>query len=472
METVVRRLTPWFLFTSIGLCACGGSTSTSPDSGLNPDSGFVIELPDAGPGTARDAGDFSPSLRGQNVTTADVGLLAQLEAALPGATTAGAKDALVQSFLTQVEAHGGTPLVTHDGGTEVAFIQYGAPSSGYSVAGDWNGFTAGQIAMTRVGGSLLYAADVNLPRTEDYRFKLVDGSNYFEDLRSHNGSWDQIDRGDNAWGQFNAQVYPELSDPAKGRLVIWRNVSDPTIGKTRDVYVYLPRAYDAKSVPTLPAIYFHDGNHSLTRVGSPPSGWAATTFSMVADSEFLAHPDESAVLVFVNLPDLIGDTRLAQYSFPPTTYDPSWPTPQGDQYVSFLKNTVVPKVAASFRVCPGAVDRGVSGASLGGFISGYIGIQASDTFGYVASQSGSYFFNQTVQTRLGQQPMLPLRWYVDTGCPDDNCDSNRELATDLATAGYPLTHIEQTNAQHDWAYWNNRLPLIFQDFHTTFGCTP
>jgi enterochelin esterase family protein len=435
-----------------------------PDAG-KPDGGKIV-LPDAG--------DDAPALRKENARTADVALYDALQADLATMPDAGARNARVTQFLQDVEAQGGTPLTTSDGGSEVVFLATGTPSTGYSVIGDFNQWTPDKDLLTQVSGTSLYAAELTLPRASAYQYKLVDGSNVFEDLRAHNVVWDGIDRG--ARGQFNARVYPGLIDATEGRLIAWRGVADPTIGLARDVFIYLPPVYDAKRAPVLPLLVFQDGNESLTRAG----GTGGPTYSQVADTLYTEHPEEAAVLAFVDLPPTAN--RFAQYSFDPvidSRLTPDvlpWPTPQGDLYLQFLKVTLLPKLEAGFRLCPKPRDRGIGGASLGGLISGYAGVTASDTWGFVGSQSGSYFFNDVVLDAVQSGPVLPVRWYLDTGCPADNCDSNRQLADALAAKGYALTHIEETSSDpdiHDWQHWEARLPFLLQDFRAGLtGCAP
>jgi enterochelin esterase family protein len=190
---------------------------------------------------------------------------------------------------------------------------------------------------------------------------------------------------------------------------------------------------------------------------------------MVADAEYAAHPEESAVLVFVGLP--VGVDRTAQYTFAPVP--DGYPTPEGELYMGFLVDTLLPKVTGAFQLCPRAEDHGVAGASLGGLISSYAAEQHPELFGFVGSQSGSYFVNTVVQDRIAQDPVLPLRFYLDHGCPGDNCDENRAFVAQLLERGYPVTHLEQTGAQHDWSYWEGRLPFLLQDFRKDrSGCAP
>lgn len=404
--------------------------------------------------------------RASQTTTADIALLDCFKPRILAATTQSARDAEVAAFLDAVKQSGGTPLQDRNGGTRVAFIHVGTPTFGYSVAGEMNNWTEGQLKMSKLGDSDLYLAEADLPRTRGYAYKLVDGTgsnaHWFEDLRSRQVVWDNIPR--STIGEFNAMVYAEKQDPSLGRLEALRAIASPLLGSSRDVFVYVPAQYDDGTCKSFPSIYFHDGNESVTR----------GHFNATADSEYAAHPAEAAVLVFVALPT--QDVRMNEYE----PYSSTTPNGYGDTYLQMIQDELIPRISQSYRVCSKATDRGVSGASLGGLMSGRAGFERSSTFGFVGSQSGSYFWNNGEElTRASQDPVVPVRWYLDYGCTGsdlsaDNCGVNRQLADALRAKGYAVTQNEEANAQHDWPYWQGRMPALLADFRQGkfAGCTP
>lgn len=451
------------LFALVG---CGQPTNTSNDAGDPVDSDSGTPVVDAGGGGdgGSDAGSGTGASDGgcsrlSATQTADVALLDQARIELQNASNAAQRTQIVNTLISAVAANGGTPLQQSDGGTRVAFVAVGDPvnQSGYSAAGEWNNWTAGQTKLNRVGTSELYAAELTLSRDRGYAYKLVDGTTFYEDRRAQQVVWDGINRF--GVGEFNALVYAERQDPARGRLIAWRAWRSTSLSDNRDVFVYLPVAYE-QSCGVFPSMYFHDGNESITRA----------PFHLKADDHFKAKPGESAVLVFVALPT--QNQRIAEYTFS-VPYMGGGP-PRGDAYLSALKTELVPQIAAKFRVCSTQADRGISGASLGGLISARGAFNHPETFGYVGSQSGSYFWNNNeLVTRAGANPVVPVRWYVDHGCPNDNCNENRALVTALQGKSYSVVHVEEANGQHDWAYWQGRLPQLFTAFRAgRNGCGP
>ncbi len=422
-----------------------GSTDAGtapPDSGAPPDAGADGGVPVVDAGTSCE--------RRFAARTADIALFDQLKVDLGRLSTDAERRTRVAAFVDAVRNAGGTPLVA-PGGTRVVFVAVDAPLTGYSVSGSFNGWTPGRDRLTAVAGSNLFAVELTLPRSSAYEYKLVDGARYFEDSRAQHVRWDGIDRG--GVGELNALVYPELGPAAQGRLIAWRKVRAAALGDERDVFIYLPPAYDAQRCPRLPLLVFHDGNEALTRA----------PFTLAADTLYAKSPERSAVLAFVALPS--QSVRVDQYTFQTATA-------RGDAYVSFLTRELLPALGGAFRLCPSAADRGVAGASLGGLISSYAALQASDSFGFVGSQSGSYFWQSDALTaRYRASPRLPLRFYVDYGCPDDNCEPNRTFIAELEAKGYPLVRVEEAGGEHEWGFWQRRLPGLLSAFRSTAACS-
>ncbi len=427
------------------LAGCGAPAGPGADAGSGQDAGGGQDAGAADAG--RDAGalpDGGTSCeRAFAARTADIALLDAARAELATLAPDGERRARVAAFVDAVARAGGTPL-TSPGGARVAFFAVDPPVTRYSVAGTFNGWTPGKDLLSQVAGSNLYAVELTVPRTAAHEYKLVDGTRFYEDRRAQNAVWDGIDRG--GVGELNALVYPELSPAQKGRLVAWRGVHSNALSDDRDVFIYLPPAYDAPGCPRLPLLVFHDGNESLTRA----------PFTVPADTLYAQSPERSAVLAFVALPSQA--VRIAQYTFQTAGS-------RGDGYVTFLESELLPALTAAFRLCPSAADHGVAGASLGGLISSYAALKASGSFGFVGSQSGTYQWEGDALTaRYHAASALPLRFYVDYGCPDDNCQPNQRFVAELKAKGYPVQDVPETGGQHEWPYWQRRLPGLLSTF--------
>jgi enterochelin esterase family protein len=361
-------------------------------------------------------------------------------------------------FVADVTAAGGTPL-QDPGSTRVVFIAQGAPPDGtWNIGGSFRNadWTQNTLPMTQISGTDLWVVDTTAPRGTEYAYKLLSGSDpsgFTEDPLSKNIIWDGINHND--VGFFNSLFFVEDGDQTKGRLVRYGNVHATELNEDHPVYVYLPAKYDDGSCAALPHLLVHDGNESLTR----------GDFQSVTDTEFAAHPDESAVLVFVALPN--QDVRTPEYTF---GSDADGGT-EGDAYGDFLRNDLEPKIAVDYRVCAKPDDMGLSGASLGGLISTYLTFEHSELWGYDGAQSASLFWDDNAMiSRASALPKVPVRFYFDNGIPsgtcgsDDNCQPTRDMVAALQAASYQVTHVEVNDAEHDWPYWQSRFPQMLAAF--------
>jgi enterochelin esterase family protein len=354
----------------------------------------------------------------------------------------------VDAFLADVAKQGGAPLEDPNS-DRVIFLARGAPPSGpWSVAGSFTNWKTNAKPMVAVGGTDLWILDTTLPRKDGAAtYKLLSGtsdSGFREDLLAMNVVWDGIDH--QTVGEFNAIVH--ANEPStKGRLVRWRNVPSPS--GARDVFTWLPARYDDGSCAKLPVMIVHDGNESLTR----------GDFASVADAQ---PSNEQNVLVFVALPS--QDIRIDEYTF-------NMQTAKAGPYVGFLASDLLPRVRTAFHVCSAQAATGISGASLGGLVSAWAAFEKPQTFGFVGSQSGSFFWdNESLVTRAAQTQKLSVSFHLDHGCPNDNCDSNRDMNGALVGKGYDVVHVEDPGAQHDWSFWKNRLPGLLHDFAVRAKC--
>lgn len=409
--------------------------SITADGGVAADASFVDSAP------------LPDCSRTAQARTAPPSLYDAFVKDLPSIADQPGRDARVTKLIADTAAAGGAPLQAL-GGDRVVFLMRGAPTAGpWSVAGSFTAWKTNALAMTQVAGTDLYVLDTRVPHGVSHAYKFLSGTadtGFAEDSLASNVVWDGIDH--KTVGYFNGILHAEDGDKTKGRVVAKRRVHAAMLGDDRDVFVYLPATYDDGSCAVLPHLLVHDGNESLTR----------GDFAKKADETYAAHPELSAILVFVALSS--QNVRIDEYTF-------NTPSALADKYGAFLLSELEPQINSAYRVCSSAENRGQSGASLGGLISTYLAFQHPEEWGYVGAQSASLFWDTNAMiTRAGADPKVPVRFYLDHGCPDDNCIENQNMSAALITKGYDVDQVEVAGAQHDWAYWADRFPQMLTYF--------
>ncbi len=165
-------------------------------------------------------------------------------------------------------------------------------------------------------------------------------------------------------------------------------VTGPRSHITRQVYVYLPPQYFAKTYTNyrFPVIELLHG------APGQPSTWVNVMNVIPIYLHLLATGKASpAVLV---MPDTDGGL---QYSLQCLN------DPHGLQDMTFVGKEVPDWAAANLRVQPPGLMWGIAGYSEGGFCAANIGLQYVGRYGYVGVESG-YFAPGTSQVPLGGKP--------------------------------------------------------------------
>lgn len=447
----VRRAVVRSGLASTCLLAVGACSSAAPPT-VSSDPPETLSVP--APTAVLPASPTSPPGDGlrptgcfrERVHTAPLELFDAARRELDGVLAPSLRSARIDTFLASVAAAGGTPLESPSSNRVVVLARGAPPSGAWAVTTSEVGFdVAAATKMVAVGGKDLWAAELTVPPDRSFQYKLLSGETFLEDPLAGHVAWDGVERPFGVRGEMNGVGHPAALPPDRGRLVSLGKQHATSLGDDREVYVYLPPRYDDGSCERLPSVLFHDGNEAITRGDFPG----------VADALYRARPELSAVLVFVGLPS--QDVRSAQYGFGEGY--------RARDYVDFLAGDLWPVLRTRVRVCEENESRGISGASLGGLVSTFAAFERPSTWGWVGAQSASFFWdNEGLVARARTEPRLSTRFYLDSGCPADNCEVTGSMATAMRDRGYDVKRVTVDGAGHEWSAWHARLPGMLTHF--------
>ncbi len=257
---------------------------------------------------------------------------------------------------------------------------------------------------------------------------------------------------------------------ADGRMEAMSVESGDELIPSREIRVWLPPGYDGGE-DRYPVIYFHDGQN-LFRPGGPFGCWFAED---AAAAEMKAGRMREAIMVAIpnNEADM-GKARMTEYQ-PPTDLNPRDPS-RGkgicDRYAEFLLGKVKPAIDAKYRTLPDRANTSVAGASMGGLVSLWLGLN-TDAFGAVGVFSPAFWTSSNFTKAAMDGPKKDgLRIYMDMGTREKGNLSGDYWKDALAVRdallkqgyeeGEDLLWNPGEGDEHNERAWAKRLPVALR----------
>jgi enterochelin esterase family protein len=153
--------------------------------------------------------------------------------------------------------------------------------------------------------------------------------------------------------------------------------------------IYLPPDY-ATSSRHYPVILFHDGLEYVSLASA----------NNVLD--YLIHHQRIAPLMAVFVP--------------PVHRTPEYAGDLKPQFTAFIVQELLPWLDRRFRTRPDAQSRATLGASNGGNIALWLGLQHPEVFGHIAAQSSNV--EPAIATGFQNRPVAEQQFYLDIGTYD------------------------------------------------------
>ena len=160
-----------------------------------------------------------------------------------------------------------------------------------------------------------------------------------------------------------------------------------------------------------------------------------------------------------------GGRRLAEYSpFPDTRHGGGL----GERYVTFVAETVKPRIDSAYRTRRDRDATVIAGSSMGGLISLYAFFRRPSPFGRVAALSPSIWFGgREILDFIDVARMVRGRIYLDAGTSEGagTVRNVRALTRLLRRKGYSrdaLRVIEAAGGRHGESDWAWRFPSALE----------
>ena len=289
------------------------------------------------------------------------------------------------------------------------------------------------------------------------------------------GSWSSVEG--NASGNFQPDhivTYTGLPQKVELSILSWEDIAlytnkgtvvvlnnnffIPQLNRTRRVWVYLPPDYET-STKKFPVLYMHDGQNLFDITTSFAGEWEVDE-SM---DGLCAAGDYGCIVVGI---DNGGINRINEYS---PWINPLYGGGQGDEYVSFLVNTLKPYIDTNYRTLPDREHTGIMGSSMGGLISMYAVMEYQHIFSKAGIFSPAFWFagdNSTSQVLgMGKRNKLKVYFLAGGQEPAYVVQDIQEIVDAMLEVGFEnnefYVHVPADGQHSEW-FWRREFPAAYK----------
>ena len=228
----------------------------------------------------------------------------------------------------------------------------------------------------------------------------------------------------------------------------------PQLGRTRRIWVYLPKDYTA-STGKYPVLYMHDGQNLFDNATAFAGEWGI--------DETMDSIKKPCIVVGI---DNGGVKRMNEYN-PNNTKQ--FGRGEGKAYLSFIVNNLKPFIDKKYRTLTESQHTYMAGSSMGGLISFYAGLYYPDTFGALGIFSPSFWVAPRVRTQIKQLARKlshgSQKYYFYAGGGEDKTmvTNMNAVANEIKkTAGPAITTTVDPQGRHSEASWSKAFPSFYK----------
>jgi predicted alpha/beta superfamily hydrolase len=247
-----------------------------------------------------------------------------------------------------------------------------------------------------------------------------------------------------------------------GNVTILEDFNIPELGRTRDIWIYLPPDYEDNTSKQYPVLYMHDGQNLFDVITSSAGEWGVDE---TLEDIFENGNTEGVIVVGI---ENGGTHRTQEYCPWEFQYDNEILGGEGDEYVDFIVNTLKPHIDENYRTLPNRENTGIVGSSMGGLISLYAGIKYQGIFSKVCAMSSSFWmgYDNMMSFLASHSKEDTMLIYLDTGELEgqDMVDNTNGVYDKLLEIGFSqdeLMKVLDEDGQHNEAFWRERFPNAF-----------
>ena len=213
-------------------------------------------------------------------------------------------------------------------------------------------------------------------------------------------------------------------------------------GKWRRAYVYTPAEYDSRPDKSYPVLYLQHG------AGENETEWTHTGFAAIIADNLIADGKIEPLIIVMNN-DFVyrpGDNRgrLALAD--------KW----NENYEEMFFSEALPDIEAHYRVIPDAAHRAMAGLSLGGMLTGTVGVRHSDMFSWLGIFSGGVVSDPSLLRKD------TVKLVFETCGSEEYPERIQQNTEQLRGLGFNASTYVSPGTAHEWQTWRRSLYHFLQ----------
>ncbi|WP_131105159.1 alpha/beta hydrolase [Ornithinimicrobium sufpigmenti] len=246
-----------------------------------------------------------------------------------------------------------------------------------------------------------------------------------------------------------------------GDLRSWRDVELPGLGRSAEIYAWLPPGYEERPDERYPVLYLHDGHNLFLRSRT----FEGASWQVGQAMTRLAADGIPAIVVGIPCHPEQRSEEYTQYPHPERGGG------RAADYAAFLVEHLKPAVDSVLRTLSGPEHTIVAGSSLGGVVSAYLWLEHQDVFGAAGLFSPALWWpGERALTDLEEAlaaGRLSGRVHLDAGGHEqpDEPDIERAYVEDaerlvraLRGSDVHVRYVYDSTAYHFETAWADRFP--------------
>lgn len=241
-------------------------------------------------------------------------------------------------------------------------------------------------------------------------------------------------------------------------------------GFDKNVYIWKPKDYDAKSSEKYSVIYMFDAQNVISsKIGNRYELWNSCQHV----ESMMSVTDNKAIIVAIDNNDDRRDDELIP-EIGKITDGELTSKMRGGDFCEFIVNDIVPYVEQTYNVYTDPAHNAICGSSFGGLESFYVGMEHPEKFGTagVFSPSFGIFSEEDWTAYLNKKKFgdSSVFLYIYAGAyVQDMGIVSEYMNNNLVQMGYPKNKIvfsKNENAEHNEIYWRNIYPEFLEAMFT------